>query len=168
MTFFARRNIEQLNKLKILINQRSRIKKQRMNRKIQKATLNYDLAEQYAPIMKLQENQTEVVKKGQEDQTRAIEDQTKILEENTTPATKSPTSEELDDEENLPTKAIDGEISDIISSLSNLTNTHSQMNISRNYLNHYKINDKPFELCDNILKLDDKTIRISPNFFEIV
>ena len=108
MTFFARKSIEQRNKLKILINQRSRIKKQRMNRKVQKATLNYELAEQYAPIMKLQKNQTEVIKKGQEDQTRAIEDQTKILEENTTPATKSPTSEALDDEENLPTKAIDG------------------------------------------------------------
>ena len=42
------------------------------------------------------------------------------------------------------------------------------MKISKQYFNHYKINDKPFELCDNILKFDDKAIRISPNFFKIV
>ena len=36
-----------------------------MNRRVQKATPNYDLAE-YAPIMKLQDNQTEVIKKVKE------------------------------------------------------------------------------------------------------
>ena len=63
------------------------MKNQRLNRKIQKATLNYDLAEEFAPVMKLQEKQI----KGQEAQTRAIDDQTKMLEEITTPTKKSPT-----------------------------------------------------------------------------
>ena len=56
MTFYTPKNIEDLNKLKNLINQKRDIKKQRLNKKIQKATLNYDLAEQYAPIMNLQKN----------------------------------------------------------------------------------------------------------------
>ena len=97
MAFFAPKNIEDLNKLKNLINQKRGIKKQRLNKKIQNATLNYDLAEQYAPIMNLQEKQI----KGQEDNTRAIEAQTKMLEEDTTPSIKSPILEakEASDEE---------------------------------------------------------------------
>ena len=70
-----------------------------MIRKIQKATLNYELAEQYAPITKIHEKQTKVIKKGQEDQTRVIEDQAKILEEFTTAAIKSPTLEALSEDE---------------------------------------------------------------------
>ena len=57
MSFYARQNLEDLNKLKKLINQKRDNKKQRLNRKIQKTTLNYDLAEQYAPIIHLQEKQ---------------------------------------------------------------------------------------------------------------
>ena len=78
--------------------------------------MNYDLAEQYAPITKLQEKQI----KGQEDHTRAIETQTKMIEEATTPSIKSPILVAIDatnEEENATTKQIDAEISDMISSL---------------------------------------------------
>ena len=67
---------EDLEKLKNLIEQKKDIKKLRLNRKIQKETLNKDLAEIYAPITKNQEKQTEIIKEGQKNQLKAIEDQT--------------------------------------------------------------------------------------------
>ena len=44
MTFYAPNNIEDLQKLKNLIEQKKDIKKLRLNRKIQKETLNKDLS----------------------------------------------------------------------------------------------------------------------------
>ena len=71
MTFYAPNNKEDLEKLKNLIEQKKDIKKLRLNRKIQKETLNKDLAEIYAPITKNQEKQTEIIKQGQENQLRS-------------------------------------------------------------------------------------------------
>ena len=51
-------------------------KKLRLNRKIQKKTLNKDLAEIYAPMTKNQQEQTKIIKEGQENQLKAIQDQT--------------------------------------------------------------------------------------------
>ena len=104
--------------MKNRINQKRDIKKQKINNRIQKATLDYDFFEEYAAIKRLQENQTKVIKKGQKDQTRAIEDQSKILETFNTPAIKSPMLEPIEateNEENVPTKAFDGKIFDMIS-----------------------------------------------------
>ena len=67
---------EDLEKLKNLIEQKKDIKKLRLNRKIQKETLNKDLAEIYAPFTKNQQEQTKIIKEGQEKQLKAIEDQT--------------------------------------------------------------------------------------------
>ena len=169
MTFYTPKNIEDLNKLKKLINQKRNFKKQRLNREIQKTTLNYDLAEQHAPIMKLQEKQI----KRHEDHTQAIADQTKMLEAITTPAIKSPLPEAIEvnendeNEENVPIRAFDADISDMISSLLIQVNTHQQMKFSRQDFNIYTINDKPFELYDNILEFDNTINRISPTFFKI-
>ena len=114
MTFYAPQNLEDLNKLKNLINQKTDIKKQRLNRKIQKATLNYGPAEQYAPITQLQAKHKRSVKR-----ITLFETQTKMLEEATTPAIKSPTLEaiepdENDEEENGQMRAINADISDMI------------------------------------------------------
>ena len=123
-----------------------------MNRKVQKATLNYDPAEQYAHITQLQEKQI----KHQEENTQAIEAQTKMIEEATAPSIKPPTPEtievdENENEENVPIRAIHSDISDYISSLLNQVNTHPQMKFSRQNFNNYTINDIPFELHDNII-----------------
>ena len=59
MTYYAPNNQFDLEKLKNLIEQKKDIKKLRLNRKIEKETLNKDLAEIYAPITKNQEKQTE-------------------------------------------------------------------------------------------------------------
>ena len=166
MAFFAPKNIEDLNKLKKLINQKNDIKKQRLNKKIQNTTLNYDLAEQYAPILNLQEKQI----KGQEDNTRAIETQTKMLEEDTTPSIKSPILEaiEASDEEQTGTaKPIDGDISDMISSLLIQTNTHPQMKFSKKDFNNYEINKKPFKLYDSKIKFNEIEFKISPDFLNL-
>ena len=76
MTFYTPNNKEDLEKLKNLIEQKKDIKKLRLNRKIQKETLNKDLAEIYAPITKNQQEQTKIIKEGQENQLKAIQDQT--------------------------------------------------------------------------------------------
>ena len=160
MSFYAPKNID-LNKLKNLINQKRDIKKQRLNKKIQKATLNYDLAEQYAPITKLQEKQI----KGQEDNTRAIETQTKMLQEATTPSLGA--IEATNDEQTGTAKAIDGGISDIISALLIQTNTHPQMKFSKKDFNNYKINNKSFKLYDNKIKFNEMEFKISPDFLKL-
>ena len=132
-----------------------------MNKKIQNATLNYDLAEQYAPIMNLQEKQI----KGQEDNTRAIEAQTKMLEEDTTPSLEA--IEASDEEQSAKTKPIDGDISDMISSLLIQTNTHPQMKFSKKDFNNYEINKKPFKLYDSKIKFNEMEFKISPDFLNI-
>ena len=65
MTFYTPNNKEDLEKLKNLIEQKKDIKKLRLNRKIQKETLNKDLAEIYAPLTKNQKEQTQIIKEGQ-------------------------------------------------------------------------------------------------------
>ena len=72
MTYYTPTNIEDLEKPKKINNQKKDIKKLRLNNKILKTTQNYDLAEQYAPITKLQEKQTEVIKQGQDDQCKLL------------------------------------------------------------------------------------------------
>ena len=67
---------EDLQKLQNLIKQKKDIKKLRLNRKIEKETLNKDLADIYAPITKNQQEQTKIIKEGQENQLKAIQDQT--------------------------------------------------------------------------------------------
>ena len=79
-----------------------------------------------------------------------------MLEEITTPALKCPTSEALENEDNHQTKAFDGEISDIKSSLWKQTNTHKQKKLTKEDYNNYKINDKPFDVYDDRKKFDDK------------
>ena len=76
MTYYAPNNQKDLEKLQNLIEQKKDIKKLRLNRKIEKETLNKDLAEIYAPITKNQEKQTEIIKERQENQLKAIQDQT--------------------------------------------------------------------------------------------
>ena len=161
MAFFAPKNIEDLDKLKKLINQKKDIKKQRLNEKIQKTTLNYDLAEQYAPILNLQEKQI----KGQEDNTRAIETQTKMFEEESTPSLEA--IEASEEEQSAKTKPIDGDISDIISALLIKSNSHPQMKFSKKDFNNYEINNKPFELYDSKIKFKEMEFNISPDFLEL-
>ena len=74
MTFYAPNNKEDLQKLKNPIEPKKDIKKLRLNRKIEKETLNKDLAEIYAPITKNQQEQTKIIKEGQENQLKAIQD----------------------------------------------------------------------------------------------
>ena len=167
MTFYSPKNIEDLEKLKKLINQKRDIKKQRLNRKIQKTTLNYDRAEQYAPIMNLQEKQI----KRQEENTQAIEDQSKVLEETTTPSIKSPILEAIEsdehEEENIEMRAINADISDMISSLLNHANTHPQIKFSKEDFNNYKINNKPFEVYDDKINLDRKEFKVSSDLLNL-
>ena len=131
MRYYSPNNIEDLEKLKKIIEQRKDIKKLRLNKKIKKETLNYDLAEQYAPITKLQED----IKKGQEENTQAIEDQSKILKSISTPAIEDDDDVEsnntsfytksIEDEENSNIRSIDSEIFDKISALLNSDNTYT-------------------------------------------
>ena len=83
MTFYAPKNAEELEKIKLIINQKKDIKKMKLNKKIQEHTLNYELAEQYAPITDLQKKTTEDIKKGQQEQELAIEEQTKAIKDQT-------------------------------------------------------------------------------------
>ena len=89
MTFYAPNNQFDLEKLQNLIKQKKDIKKLRLNRKIEKETLNKDLAEIYAPITKNQEKQTEIIKEGQENQLKAIQDQTDQIKAITLPSTSA-------------------------------------------------------------------------------
>ena len=132
-----------------------------MNEKIQNTTLNFDLAEQYAPILNLQEKQI----KGQEDNTRAIEAQIKMLEEDTSPSLGA--IEASDEEQTSTAKPIDGDISDMISALLIQTNTHPQMKISKKDFNNYEINNKPFKLYDSKIKFKEMEFKISPDFLEL-
>ena len=114
MTYYTPTNIEDLEKLKKIINQKKDIKKLRLNNKIVKTTQNYDLAEQYAPITKLQEKQTEVIKQGQDEQKQAFE----TLKAITAPTIQDETLESIEgpseDEVSQNIFSMDGDISDKI------------------------------------------------------
>ena len=63
MSFYVPNSKEDSEKLKEFDwTERKIIKKLRLNRKIQKETLNKDFAEIYAPITKNQEKQTKIIK----------------------------------------------------------------------------------------------------------
>ena len=123
MNYYTPTNIEDLEKLKKIINQKKDIKKLRLNNKISKTTQNCDLAEQYAPMTKLAEKQTEVIKQGQADQKQAFE----TLKAITAPTTQDETLESIEgpseDEVSQNIVSMDGGISDKISALLNEDNT---------------------------------------------
>ena len=98
---------------------------------------------------------------------RANEYQTKSLKEFASPAINSSTLEALEDEQNAQTKAIDSEISERVSGLLNQHNTHAQMKFSKYVFNNYRVNDEPFEVYEDRIKLVDKGFAISPKFFKI-
>ena len=75
--------------------------------------------------------------------------------------------EATENEENLQSKAIDGEISDMISSLLYRTNTHPQMKFSKKDFNHYKINNKSSEVYDNKIDFNEKDFEVSPDFLKL-
>ena len=142
----------------------------KLNKKIQKQTLNYDLAEQYAPITDLQKKTTEDIKKGQQEQKLAIEEQTKAIKDQTRimsnmiPELPEEIPAILDNEPQI--NAIDGGISDKLNRITN-NGSYTKFNFIKNDLNNYSVNEKPFQVVDKKLKFDIKEYEISPNFFEL-
>ena len=167
MTYYTPNNIEDLEKLKNIINQKKDIKKQRLNKKILKTTQNYDLAEQYAPITKLQEKQTEVIKQGQDDQKEALD----TLKAITAPTTQDETLESIEgpseDEVSQNIFSMDGDISDKISTLLNEDNTHARFKFTKENFNNYKVNENPFKIIDNKIKFNDLEFEITPLFLQL-
>ena len=167
MTYYTPINIEDLEKLKNIINQRKDIKKLRLNKKILKTTQNYDLAEQYAPITKLQEKQTEVIKQGQDDQKQAFE----ILKAITAPTTQDETLDSIEgpseDEDTPNIVSIDSDISDSISALLSKDNTHGKFKFSKENFNIYKVNEKPFRIIDNKINFNELEFEITPLFLQL-
>ena len=167
MTSYTPNNIEDLEKLKNIINQKKDIKKLRLNNKILKTTQNYDLAEQYAPITKLQEKQTEVIKQGQDDQKQAFE----TLKAITAPTTQDETLESIEgpseDEDTPNLFSIDGDISDKISALLNEDNTHTKFKFTKENFNNYKVNENPFKIIDNKIKFNNLEFEITPLFLQL-
>ena len=167
MTYYTPTNIEDLEKLKNIINQRKDIKKLRLNKKILKTTQNYDLAEQYAPITKLQEKQTEVIKQGQDDQKQAFE----TLKAITAPTIQDETLESIEgpseDEVSQNIFSIDGDISDKFSALLNEDNTHAKFKFTKENFNNYKVNENPFKIIDNTIKFNDLEFEITPLFLQL-
>ena len=168
MTFYSPKNSEELEKIKSIINPKKDIKKMKLNKKIQKQTLNYDLAEQYARITDLQKKTTEDIKKGQQEQKLAIENQTRAIENQTEnmrdimeelPNAQIPAIE--DDEPHII--GVDPYIS---TKLNRFTDNGSYISFEfiQNDLNNYTINDKPFKIENNVLKFDDKVYEVTPNF----
>ncbi len=96
MSYYTPTIIEDLKKLKNIINQRKDIEKLRLNEKIQE-TQNYDLAEQYAPITKSQKEQAEALKQARQEQVQAIEDRTEAIQ-----ALAGPPIKAVEPPENLP------------------------------------------------------------------
>ena len=141
MSYYSPIVLKILKNWKKLSIKKKDIKKLRLNRKIKKETLNYDLAEQYAPITKLQKD----IKKGQEENIQAIEDQSKILKSLSTPAIEDEDEDDLDsndtsfytksieDEENSNIKSIDSEISDKLSALLNSDNTYTNFKFKKHW-----------------------------------
>ena len=167
MTYYTPTKIEDLEKLKNIINQKQDIKKLRLNNKILKTTQNYDLAEQYAPITKLQEKQTEVIKQGQDDQKQAFE----TLKVITAPTTQDETLESIEgpseDEVSQNIFSMDGDISDKISALLNSDNTHAKFKFTKENFNNYKVNENPFKIIDNKIKFNDLEFEITPLFLQL-
>ena len=167
MTYYTPTNIEDLEKLKKIINQKKDIKKLRLNNKILKTTQNYDLADQYAPITKLQEKQTEVIKQGQDDQKQAFE----TLKAITAPTTQDETLESIEgpseDEDTPNIFSMDGDISDKISALLNEDNTHAKFKFTKENFNNYKVNENPFKIIDNKIELNDLEFEITPLFLQL-
>ena len=167
MTYYTPTNIEDLEKLKKIINQKKDIKKLRLNNKILKTTQNYDLADQYAPITKLQEKQTEVIKQGQDDQKQAFE----TLKAITAPTTQDETLESIEgpseDEDTPNIFSMDGDISDKISALLNEDNTHAKFKFTKENFNNYKVNENPFKIIDNKIKFNDLEFEITPLFLQL-
>ena len=166
MSYYTPTNIEDLEKLKKINNQKKDIKKQRLNNKIVKTTQNYDLAEQYAPITKLQEKQTEVIEQGQDDQKQAFE----TLKAITAPTIQDETLESIEgpseDEDNPNIFSMDGDISDKISALLNEDNTHAKFKFTKK-INNYKVNENPFKIIDNKIKFNDLEFEITPLFLQL-
>ena len=167
MTYYTPTNIEDLEKLKNIINQKKDIKKLRLNKKILKTTQNYDLAEQYAPITKLQEKQTEVIKQGQDDQKQAFE----TIKAITAPTIQDETLESIEgpseDEDTPNLFSIDGDISDKISALLNEDNTHTKFKFTKENFNNYKVNENPFKIIDNKIKFNNLEFEITPLFLQL-
>ena len=151
MTFYSPKNDEELEKIKTIIEQKKNIKKMNLNKKIQKQTLNYDLAEQYAPITNLQKKTTEDIKKGQQEQKLAIEDQTKAIRDQTKIMTNMlpelPEEMPAIPDNEVQINAIDGGISDKLNRITN-NGSYAKFNFIKNDLNNYSINEKPFQIVD--------------------
>ena len=167
MTYYTPTNIEDLEKLKKIIDQKKDIKKLRLNNKILKTTQNYDLAEQYAPITKLQEKQTEVIKQGQDDQKQAFE----TLKAITAPTIQDETLESIEgpseDEVSQNIVSMDGGISDKISALLNEDNTHPKLKFTKENFNNYKVNENPFKIIDYKIKFNELEFEITPLFLQL-
>ena len=179
MSYFTPYTIEDLEKLKMISEQKKNIRKQRLNTKIQKNTMNYELAEQYAPITKVQEEQTKVIQESQQQQQKAIEDQTKAIQEGQQAiedqtellkAISAPPStpiEDIKDEQKAEGKSIDSVISNMVSSLLNQINTHSMMKFTQTDFNNYKVKGKDFKVYDKYIEFDGEKYEVSPSFFKI-
>ena len=163
MTYYTINNIEDLNKLKGIIRQKKDIKKLNLNTKIQKETQNYELAEQYAPITKLQEKQTEVIQKTNEDQIKAIENHTDTLKTLAAPMddTADESTSSIEDDSRI--KSINADISDALSTLTN-GNTFSNFSFEKIDFNNYTVNGQPFSMIDDRISFDGKEYRITPSF----
>ena len=80
MTYYTPNKIEDIDKMKPIINHRKDIKKLQLNKKINKQTLNYNLTEANTAITDLRKKQTEVIKPGQEENTKQKHNQTEAIE----------------------------------------------------------------------------------------
>ena len=152
------------------MNRKKDIKKLRLNRKIQKETLNKDLAEIYAPVTKNQEKQTEIIKQGQKDQIEAIENQTNEIKaitslpstssiestERTTPAIESSQSE--DEFHDIDIKSLDSAIQTSLAGLLNPINSLPNFVFKSSDINNYTVNNQSFKVIDNKLIFDDERI----------
>ena len=161
MTFYSPKNDEELEKIKTIIEQKKNIKKINLNKKIQKQTLNYDLAEQYAPITDLQKKTTEDIMKGQQEQKLAIEDQTKAIRDQTNIMTNMlpelPEEMPATPDNEVQINAIDGGISDKLNRITD-KGSYAKFIFIKNDLNNYSVNEKPFQIIDKKLKFDNKEI----------
>ena len=128
----------------------------RINRKIERETLNKDLAQLYAPITKNQIEQTKIITEGQKNQLQAIQDQTNEIkaltstsalpEERLTPAIESSQSEDEFIEPNI--ESLNDDISTAMDGLLNEINSLGNFKFTKITLNKYKINDQPFRIIN--------------------
>ena len=148
-------------------------KKIRLNRKIQKETLNKVLAELYAAINKIQEKQTKTIQQRQQEQLRAIENQTYQIkgelkgkyqnkEEDELPQMES--NQQEDEFHDPGIQSIDRDFSITINGLFNPNITSTKFKFTSSDINNYKVNDKPFRIVDDKIKFNDRVFQISPSF----